>query len=98
MARRPKRPQDLELRNLPLHLCRQIATASKHSIVSVHPDPKVGAAVRAGEPIQVSGPVFFNAWEAVDVFEAAERYWTPFIYGNRIASRDPDERDNHAHP
>jgi hypothetical protein len=79
-----------------LHLCRLIATASKHQIVDVHPDPKVDAGVRAGTPIQISGPVAFNAWEAVvhdngeerdpiDLFNLVLNYWTGIIYPNQIA-------------
>jgi hypothetical protein len=65
-----------------LHLCRQIATASKHRTVRLHVDPAVGAALSV-EPVT-------NAWEivitdgatthqAIDVLEEARLYWYHFL-------------------
>jgi hypothetical protein len=70
----------------PLHLCRQIATASKHRIVTKHPDPGVSASV----VVVPSAPGQLGSFEivindggtthpALDILEEARLYWYKFI-------------------
>lgn len=79
-----------------LHLCRQVATASKHRMVTQHPDLTVDAGVEFGAPKHVSGPVHLETWTAyfidgdkklpaIQVLDEALHYWTGVIYGNRIS-------------
>jgi hypothetical protein len=69
-----------------LHLCRQIATASKHRVVTKYPDP----AVMANLKVQPQTQGKHAAWaavvsdgqqthEAIDVLEEARLYWYRFI-------------------
>jgi predicted RNA-binding protein YlxR (DUF448 family) len=77
-----------------LHLCRQVATASKHRTVDKYPDPSVSAGVNVRPAPQTEGRVGtwkpFADWEivitdgtttrlAVDVLEEARAYWYRFI-------------------
>ena len=68
-----------------LHLCRQIATASKHRTVTLHADRSVSTEISV-TPV----PGEFGTWEivirdgaathlAVDVLEQARLYWYRFI-------------------
>ena len=68
-----------------LHLCRQVATASKHRTVDKYPDPSVSAGVNVRPGCQT-----ICEWEivitdgtttrlAVDVLEEAKAYWYRFI-------------------
>ena len=80
-----------------LHLCRQVATASKHWHVQQHPDPNVkiivsvqsSLTVSAWNKIKVSGGIYFDdngkIQSAEKVFSAALNFWTEFIYGGKIA-------------
>jgi hypothetical protein len=83
-----------------LHLCRQVATASKHYTVDKFPDPNVEITVTLNsipepEPTPFKVHVapgcfvyFFDGdhkREAEDVVDEALRFWTEFIYGNAIA-------------
>jgi hypothetical protein len=81
-----------------LHLCRQVATASKHYTVDKFPDPDVGVIVTLNS-IPEPAPLKFHVAaacfvyfvdgdrkrEAEDVFDEALRFWTELIYGNQIA-------------
>lgn len=84
-----------------IHLCRQVATASKHVHVTMYPDPKVDAAASArsqmpentSEVIIHAPPIwtvkFIDGQDrlpAIDVFEKALTWWTQFIYGRGIAA------------
>jgi len=77
-----------------LHLCRQVATASKHRTVDKYPDPGVSAGVNIRPVPQTEGRV--GTWEpladweivitdgattrlAVDVLEEARSFWYRFI-------------------
>lgn len=86
--------QNLARKQCPaLHLCRQIATASKHRTVRIHADRAVGTAVSV-EPVPQSeeqtGTWERGIWEivitdgatthrAVDVLEEARVYWYGFL-------------------
>jgi hypothetical protein len=85
-----------------LHLCRQVATASKHCTVERFPDPKVAIIMTANETppaSELSTPglrfasgcfVYFVDGDdkryAEDVFGDALQFWTQFIYHNGIAT------------
>jgi hypothetical protein len=94
----PEQRESLKLRRLAdlqdrarscraLHLCRQVATASKHWEVTHHRDPDVDIIVMA-EP---SGEwrIYFQdrgvRRESVPIFEEALQFWTELIYPNEIA-------------
>jgi hypothetical protein len=82
-----------------LHLCRQVATASKHMRVTRFPDPKVKTITTLNAiPPPPQGPPLHAApgWflyfdddggvkETEDVFADAYYFWTQFIYRNEIA-------------
>jgi hypothetical protein len=82
-----------------LHLCRQVATASKHMRVSRFPDPNVKTITTVnaippppqGPPLHVAPGWFLyfdddgEVTEAEDVFTDAYYFWTQFIYRNKIA-------------
>jgi hypothetical protein len=71
-----------------LHLCRQIATASKHRVVRVRYDDSVSTRVdfnRADAPhwpkwglVIIDGD---KSYPAIDVFEEARLYWYKFLCG-----------------
>ena len=84
-----------------LHLCRQVATASKHWRIERHPDPNVRV-ITTANPIPTTSEtewpklyiepgcyVYFDddgeVKAAEDVFSEAFDFWTQFIYGNEIA-------------
>ena len=78
-----------------LHLCRQVATASKHWKVTDYPDPTVAVIVTTTPLLgEHYGPrdwyLYFvddsKALSAEWVFDQALDFWTHFIYGNRIAA------------
>jgi hypothetical protein len=85
-----------------VHICRQIATASKHTQVTVAPDPNVetttsATGVDAQADDEAINLIFAATWVlkvrdhgqtilAIDLFERALSYWTTFIYTNRVAS------------
>jgi hypothetical protein len=77
-----------------LHVCRQIATASKHSEVMLHPDPTVitefsasatnalMAAFPRWKPLVMDGA---NKQHALDTLIEALVFWSAFIVANGIA-------------
>lgn len=84
-----------------LHLCRQVATASKHQRVTMFPDPNVETVVSAADMITEDAddssltipPIWVIKFvddgkriPAIKVFEDAFHYWTQFIYSHRIAA------------
>jgi hypothetical protein len=75
----------------PLHLCRQLATGSKHWEVSQHPDPDVRAVVcHSGSEWRMYIKDGDKEPGAIEVFESAYDFWANFIYTNRIAAnQDP---------
>jgi hypothetical protein len=77
--------------NRALHLCRQIATASKHWEISQHPDLRVGAAVSATPERRIHFIDGDKRIDALDVFEEAFDFWTRFIYPNNIQPKIDDE-------
>ncbi len=87
--------QTIARKSRALHLCRQVATASKHWAVTQHPDPAVAVIVTATP--RHPGPHQQRDWHlyfvdgaatlpAAQVFDQALEFWTHFIYGNRIAA------------
>src|SRR5215203_4310459 len=70
-----------------IHLCRQVATASKHVQVSHYPDHDVQA-YAAAEP---DWTTYFRdkgrRINAEEVFNLALGYWTQFIYNNEIGKQ-----------
>jgi hypothetical protein len=84
-----------------LHLCRQVAVASKHWKVTDHPDPDVAVmvtatpqgttAARSPVPLHLAASWYLyfvdgpNMQEAEEVFDSALTFWTQFIYPNKIA-------------
>jgi hypothetical protein len=86
----------------PLHICRQIAVASKHAMVSAKPDPNVQTAMdmdvrefRAGDT--AGTPLTNGRWkltvhdgeaehEAVRVFEEALHFWDQFMMRHGIGA------------
>jgi hypothetical protein len=84
---------NIALANRALHLCRQIATASKHWEVTQHPDVTVGTAVSASPEWRIHF-IDRDKWiDALDVFEEAFDFWTRFIYPNNIRARIDDDDD-----
>jgi hypothetical protein len=83
--------QTWALGHRPLHLCRQLATGSKHWEVSQHPDPDVKAVVcHSGAEWRIYIKGGDKEFHAIEVFEAAYDCWANFIYTNRIAAnQDP---------
>src|SRR5262245_6809440 len=82
-----------------LHLCRQVATASKHYTVDNFADPAANSFLTVKRtvpqaPIPLHFPpgcfVYFvddnEKREAEHVFDDAFRFWTQFIYGSEIAN------------
>jgi hypothetical protein len=68
-----------------VHLCRQVAIASKHFEVSNRPDPGIAVVVAAtGDRWHI----YFNDGErrlpASEVFDLALSFWTQFIFQNGI--------------
>lgn len=84
-----------------LHLCRQVATASKHRVITAYPDTNVNTAVSAKSmppPKAAKGmiSVIPPVWrvkiidgnvqtDAIDVLTSASSYLTEMIYGHQIA-------------
>jgi hypothetical protein len=81
-----------------LHLCRQVATESKHYTVDKFADPAVNSHLTVKSTVpQAPIPLHFapgcfvyfvdgkEKREAEDVFGDALQFWTQFIYGNEIA-------------
>jgi hypothetical protein len=71
-----------------LHLCRQIATASKHRSVRFHYDPDVATSVELDATPIDQWPKWRlvildsgNSYPAIDVFEEARMYWYQFLSG-----------------
>jgi hypothetical protein len=83
--------QKLAREHRPLHLCRQLATGSKHWEVSQHPDPDIRAVVcHTGSEWRISIKDGDKELDAIEVFESACGFWANFIYTNRIAAnQDP---------
>ena len=68
-----------------LYLCRYAATASKHSEVNSHPDPKVNVVVSCDDSGWAAHFVDDGKTRPADqVFAEALEFWTGFIYQNRI--------------
>jgi hypothetical protein len=87
-----------------LHLCRQVATASKHWEITKYRDPDVAVIVTATpspppKPDPAMPPVYMDGWwiyfvdgpdkrDASDIFAQALDFWTQFIYQNGVAPGD----------
>jgi hypothetical protein len=72
--------------NRALHICRQIATASKHWKISQHPDPSVSTTVTANPDWNIYIEIGGERLEVVHVFDDALTFWTHLIYHNGIAA------------
>lgn len=82
----------------PLKLCRLVATASKHAIVTKHNDPSVDTRVYvASDSLSLDddvAPVLDWSLEITDgvlsskvedILDDALHFWTEFVYGRKIA-------------
>jgi hypothetical protein len=73
----------------PIHLCRQIATASKHRSVILHADQDVGAGIDVKPHVEGQFSASWNiyvtdgavTYPALDVLEESRLYWYRFISG-----------------
>jgi hypothetical protein len=68
-----------------LHLCRQVATASKHWAVNQHPDPNIRIVITADGGWRIDFLDGHTTIPADQVFTAARDFWTRFIYGHAIS-------------
>lgn len=87
-----------------VYICRQIATASKHSAVTTFFDPNIVTATSApGDTAADGTPNFIvaGAWAlkvidggetmlALTVFDSALAYWTKFIQEHRVAAHESE--------
>lgn len=69
-----------------LHLCRQIATASKHRVVKVHYDDSISTKIDLDRTDRDHWPKWGlviidgdKSYPAIDVFEEARMYWYKFL-------------------
>lgn len=78
--------QKLALADRAVHLCRQVAIASKHFEMAHQPDPSVKVVVTT---TRGRGQIYFDdgGWRlpALYAFDLALEFWTRFIFGNGIA-------------
>jgi hypothetical protein len=77
--------QEIARREGSLHVCRQIATASKHWEVSQFSDPAVSVSVSASPEWNIYVTQGEKRCSAIQLFEEASAFWTAFIYQNEIA-------------
>lgn len=68
-----------------LHMCRQLATGSKHWKVSQYPDPELKVVVAATPEWHIFLEDGDKRLDAIEVFNSALDFWTSFIYQNFIA-------------
>jgi hypothetical protein len=77
--------QEMARREYALHVCRQIATASKHWEISNHADAAVGVSVTASSEWGLYIIDGDKRYDAVQLFDETYTFWTQLIYQNAIA-------------
>jgi hypothetical protein len=78
--------QDEARRCRALHMCRQLATGSKHWKVSEYPDPDLKVVVAATPEWRIFLEDGGTQHDAIQIFEQARDFWTSFIHQNFIAA------------
>src|SRR5258707_7022393 len=76
--------QERALGTRPLHVLRQVATASKHWTISRRPDHSVEAVVAADPEWRIWFEDDQGELAASTAFDLALSFWTEFIYQNAI--------------
>jgi hypothetical protein len=95
-GRRWKKCQDLQdyvRKECPeLNLCHQIATGSKHCLMTYKPDPTISAGISGGKGYDYRNPIIVEGdkqYQAIDVFQTAQIWFEAFLRDENIFPEEP---------